>query len=95
MYVEDGSDLERLTRSNTVDWFPHLSTDGRRAVYLSYPPGTGGHPADLWVELMVVDDDDWSAPRSVARVFGGQGTINVNSWSPDGQSFAFVDYPIE
>ena len=42
---------------------------------------------------MLVRDGDWSAATSVARVFGGQGTINVNSWSPDDMRFAFVAYP--
>jgi len=30
----------------------------------------------------------------VAKVFGGQGTINVPSWSPDSLKFAFVSYQI-
>ncbi|NBZ90002.1 TolB family protein [Stagnihabitans tardus] len=89
----DGSGAERLSFAGTVDWFPHLSPDGARAVYLSYPPGTRGHPADLWVELKLVETD-WTQARTVARLFGGQGTINVNSWSPDGRSFAFVSYPM-
>lgn len=88
----DGTGVQRLTHSETVDWFPHLSGD--KAVYLSYPPGTRGHPADLWVELKLVTGD-WSHPQTVARLFGGQGTINVNSWSPDGRSFAFCAYPME
>lgn len=89
----DGSEMTRLTNSQTVDWFPHLSPDGKAAVYLAYPPGTQGHPADLWVDLMLVEADNWENARSVARILGGQGTINVNSWSPDSTSFAYVDYP--
>jgi TolB protein len=88
----DGSGAERLSHAETVDWFPHLSPDGTRAVYISFPPGTRGHPADLWVELQLVAGD-WGQPKPVARLFGGQGTINVNSWSPDSRSFAFVSYP--
>lgn len=91
----DGSDLGRLTSSETVDWFPHLSPDGRTAVYLAYPRGTVGHPPDLWVELMVVRDGRWAHPRSAVRLFGGQGTINVSSWAPDSHRFAYVAYPIE
>ena len=91
----DGSERARLTDNISVNWFPHLSPDGRLAAYLAYPPGTQGHPADLWVELMLVRDGDWSAASSVARIFGGQGTINVNSWSPDGMRFAFVAYPMD
>ena len=91
----DGSDVTRLTVSDTVDWFPHLSPDGRAIVYLAYPPGTAGHPADHWVELMVVLDGAWNNAVRAARLFGGQGTINVNSWSPDSRRFAYAAYPIE
>jgi Tol biopolymer transport system component len=90
----DGAERTRLTFSDTVDWFPHLSPDGTHAAYLAYPPGTAGHPADLWVDLMIVRDGNWRGPERAARVFGGQGTINVNSWSPDGRRFAYVAYPI-
>ena len=89
----DGSEMTRLSFSNTVDWFPHHAPDGSKVVYLAFPPGTRGHPADLWVELMLVENGDWENPRSMARLFGGQGTINVNSWSPDSTRFAYVAYP--
>jgi Tol biopolymer transport system component len=89
----DGSDLTRLTRSDTVDWFPHVAPDGMAAVYLAYPPGTRGHPADLAVKLMLVRDGDWSHPAEAAAFHGGQGTINVPSWSPDSRYFAYVAYP--
>ena len=91
----DGSGTTRLTDDINVNWFPHLSPDGRLAAYLAFPPGTEGHPADLWVDLMLVRDGDWPSAKSVARVFGGQGTINVNSWSPDSTRFAFVAYPMD
>lgn len=91
----DGTGVERLTDEASVDWFPHLSPDGQNAVYLSYPAGTKGHPADRWVDLKLVRGNDWSAVETVARLFGGQGTINVNSWSPDSKRFAFVAYPID
>lgn len=87
--------IERLISTDTVDWFPHLAPDGRFAVYLQYPAGTVGHPEDLDVELVVVDTADWTTPIVRLPVFGGQGTINVNSWSPDSQRFAFVSYPLE
>jgi TolB protein len=85
--------VERLASTDTVDWFPHLSPDGRLAVYLQYPAGTEGHPENLPVELVLVDVSDWSAPLARVPLFGGQGTINVNSWSPDATRFAFVSYP--
>jgi TolB protein len=90
---DGGGEVERLVSSDTVDWFPHLSPDGRTAVYLEYPAGTEGHPADKSVQLVVVGTDDWSRPRTRIAVPGGQGTINVNSWAPDSTRFAYVSYP--
>lgn len=86
--------VERLASTDTVDWFPHLSPDGHHAVYLQYPAGTEGHPENVPVELVVVDLSDWSAPLARVPLFGGQGTINVNSWSPDSRRFAYVSYPV-
>ncbi|MGI5239905.1 TolB family protein [Dactylosporangium sp. CA-139066] len=90
----DGTGLEQLTADDRVNWFPHIAPDGRHAVYLSYPPGTQGHPADLPVELRLVRADAWHAPQTVVELDGGQGTINVNSWSPDSRRFAYVAYPM-
>jgi TolB protein len=90
----DGSGIERLTEAPTVDWFPHLAPDGRTAVYLAYPAGTRGHPADLWVDLRLVRDGNWAGAETIVHLFGGQGTINVNSWSPDSTRFAYIAYPI-
>ncbi|MFV0458341.1 MAG: Gfo/Idh/MocA family oxidoreductase [Actinomycetales bacterium] len=91
---DGGGQLERLTASATVDWFPHLSPDGGHATYLAFPPGTIGHPADLPVEVRVVATKDWTTPLHTYPVMGGQGTINVNSWDPTGRRFAFVAYPL-
>jgi TolB protein len=90
---DGGGEVERLLSSGTVDWFPHLSPDGRTAVYIEFPPGTEGHPPDKEVALVVVGTDDWASPRERIRFAGGQGTINVNSWAPDSRRFAYVSYP--
>lgn len=90
----DGSDLDQLTFHQRVNWFPHLAPTGASAVYLSFPDGTEGHPADRDVHLVLVDGDDWQHGRTIAAFNGGQGTINVNSWAPDGSAFAYIDYPI-
>ena len=90
----DGGTLEHLVATDTVDWFPHLSPDGELATYISFPTGTLGHPADLNVEVRVVPVADWGRVLHAIPLFGGQGTINVNSWSPDGRRFAYVAYPI-
>ena len=91
----EGGPIERLVESESVDWFPHLSPDGELASYISFPPGTLGHPADLDVEVRVVRAADWRDVVWRFTLFGGQGTINVNSWSPDSRRFAFVAYPLE
>ncbi|WP_336697712.1 TolB family protein [Curtobacterium sp. USHLN213] len=90
----DGSELTQLTFDERVNWFPHLAPVGGLAVYLSFPEGTAGHPADKAVRLVLVRDNDWQNGTVVEEFNGGQGTINVNSWSPDGTAFAYVDYPL-
>ncbi|WP_344300265.1 hypothetical protein [Sinomonas flava] len=53
-----------------------------------------GHPADVLVHVVLADPADWAAERRRIEVFGGQGTMNVNSWAPDSSRFAYVGYPI-
>jgi TolB protein len=91
---DGGGTPERLVASETVDWFPHLSPDGQYGSYLSFPKGTLGHPADLDVVVHVVAAGDWGTSLRRYPLFGGQGTLNVNSWSPESQRFAFVAYPL-
>jgi Tol biopolymer transport system component len=87
----DGSGQRQLFADDQVNWFPHPSPDGRHLVYLAYPPGTLGHPADLDVALVLCDPDGGNR-RRVREFTGGQGTINVPSWSPDASAFAYVRY---
>ena len=89
----DGSQIEQLTFDDRVNWFPHVSPDGKSIVYISYPPGTTGHPPDKDVILrtMTADGKD---QRDLVAFVGGQGTINVNSWAPDSRRFAYVAYPV-
>lgn len=88
-----GELVEQLTFDERVNWFPHPSPDGSLVAYVSFPPGTSGHPADVDdVRVRLLDAD--GQIREVATVFGGQGTMNVPSWSPDGSAFAYVAYPI-
>lgn len=92
MRAADGSGLTRLTSDERVNWFPHLSPDGRHVLYLSFPPGTEGHPADRDVIVRVMDPEGRGG-RDVLAFHGGQGSLNVNSWAPDSRRFAYVDYP--
>ncbi len=89
----DGSDRERLTNDDRVNWFPKIAPDGHCLVYLSFPPGTRGHEANVPVIIRSMRPDGTDR-RDVAHVFGGQGTLNVNSWAPDSTHFAYVDYPL-
>ena len=89
----DGSGVEQLTFDERVNWFPHFWPDGERVVYLSYPAGTRGHPADKDVILRTMAPDG-SDQRDVVAFNGGQGTINVNSCAPDNTRFAYVAYPV-
>ena len=88
----DGGVIEQLTDDERVNWFPHPSPDGTQVAYVSFPSGTLGHPADVDVLVRLLDSN--GTVRDLAAVFGGQGTLNVPSWSPDGTRLAFVAYPL-
>ena len=88
----DGSGAERLTGDERVNWFPHPSPDGRWVAFLSYPPGTRGHPANRPVLIRMMTPDGQGIADVVA-LLGGQGTMNVNSWAPDSERLAYVAYP--
>ncbi len=87
----DGSDQEQLTFDDYNDWFPHVSPDGKQIVFLSYDKEvpSGDHPfyQQVYIRILPVSG---GTPRILSYVFGGQGTINVPSWSPDGKKIAFV-----
>ncbi|MCC7319532.1 MAG: PD40 domain-containing protein [Rubellimicrobium sp.] len=87
----DGTGLSRMTGDDAVNWFPHPSPDGAQVVYLAYPPGTRGHPADMEVTLRIMPAGGGEA-RILTALHGGQGTINVPSWAPDSRRLAFVRY---
>ena len=87
----DGSAQERVTNDETNDWFPHISPDGKWMVFLAYEKGVNGHPAGKDVQIMMMGTADKQV-HVLAKLFGGQGTINVPSWSPDSKRVAFVSY---
>ena len=87
----DGSVQRKLFADDHVNWFPHPSPCGRHLLYLAYPPGTTGHPADLPVALVLCNPDGTDR-RRVLEFTGGQGTMNVPNWASDGHAFAFVRY---
>ena len=87
----DGTDPLQITDDIYQNWFPHPSPDGRWLVFMSYPPEVDpwDHPYYRPVMLRLIDLEDMSI-RVIARLYGGQGTINVPSWAPDSKRFAFV-----
>jgi TolB protein len=84
---------ERITGDEHEDWFPHPSPDGKQIVLISFAKGTKGHPANQNVVIRTMTPDGKSL-HDMIRLFGGQGTMNVNSWSPDSQRFAYVSYEL-
>jgi Tol biopolymer transport system component len=87
----DGSEQEQLTDDRLNNWFPHIAPDGETIVFLSYlpavPPGDHPYYKQVYLRRMPVDG---GAPEVIAYLYGGQGTINVPSWSPDSEHVAFV-----
>ena len=87
----DGSGREQLTFDEYNDWFPHISPDGKWIVFISFLPDieVNSHPSYKRVMLRLMPASG-GAPKVIAFLYGGQGTINVPSWSPDSKSIAFV-----
>jgi Tol biopolymer transport system component len=89
----DGSEQEQLTNDEYNNWFPHVSPDGNRIVFISFNKDVpaGQHPPDKEVVLRTMTLSN-KRITVLTKLFGGQGTINVNSWSPDSRRLAFVSY---
>ena len=87
----DGSGQEQVFSDDLNNWFPHISPDGKWMVFLTYSADVQGHPEnkDVMLRLMSLADKKITV---LAKLFGGQGTINVPSWSPDSKQVAFVSY---
>jgi TolB protein len=87
----DGTNPQQLTNDKYNDWFAHISPNGKQMVYISYPPSvpSGDHPYYKRVMLRL-SSIEGGTPRVVAYLYGGQGTMNVPSWSPDSKYIAFV-----
>ncbi|GGK22275.1 hypothetical protein GCM10007962_15530 [Yeosuana aromativorans] len=88
----DGSNPKQLTfDTNYKDWFPHISPDGKWIVFISFPPDInfGDHPfyKQCVLRLMPIQGGE---PKIIAYLYGGQGSINVPSWSKDSKHLAFV-----
>ena len=93
----DGTEQTQMTfDENWNTWFPHISPDRTKVVMIAYKKGDvapGEHVPHKYVELRLMNADG-SDLKTIVELFGGQGTINVNSWSPDSKKFAYVRYRI-
>ncbi|SEN94896.1 TolB family protein [Paenibacillus sp. OV219] len=90
----NGSEQIQMTFDESNNWFPHISPDGEKVAYITYRKGDvapGDHPPNKEVEIRIMPSSGGEF-RTLVKLFGGQGTINVNSWSPDSKQLAFVSY---
>ena len=93
----DGSEQTQITHNERNNWFGHVSPDGKRVAYISYRKGDlepGEHLANMQVELWLMNADG-SDQHRILSLFGGQGSMNVNSWAGDSRRLAFVSYELE
>lgn len=93
----NGKEQTQMTFDTDMNsWFPHISPDGEKVVYIAYHDyevAPGDHTPNQNVELRMIPAEG-GEPKTLVKLFGGQGTINVNSWSPDSKKFAYVSYRI-
>ena len=90
----DGSGLTQMTDSDANNWFGHVSPDGKHVIYLTFAKGElepNEHLPNMYVSLGMMDYDGQNK-KKVLDLFGGQGSINVNSWAPDSRRIAYVKY---
>ena len=93
----DGSNQTHMVQEEANCWFPHVSPNGRLVTYIAYAKGDvepGDHPPNKNVELRLIPSEG-GASKTIVKLFGGQGTMNVNSWSPDNRTIAFVSYRLK
>ncbi len=93
----DGANPTHMVHEDANGWFPHVSPDGQWVVYIAYGKddvAPGDHPPNKHVELRLVPAAGGES-QTLLKLFGGQGTINVNSWAPDSRTIAFVSYRLK
>ena len=95
---KNGKEQTQMTFDKDMNsWFPHISPDGKKVVYIAYHDyevDPGSHIADLNVQLRMIPAAGGD-PEVLVEFFGGQGSINVNSWSPDSKKFAYISYRLK
>jgi TolB protein len=87
----DGADQEQITNDEFNNWFPHISPDGKWIAFITFTKVVAptDHPyyKQIYLRLLPIGGGQ---PKVIAYVYGGQGTMNVPSWSPDSARLAFV-----
>ena len=92
----DGSDPEQLTFDENSNWFPHVSPDNKWVAYIAYTSDQKqDHLFGKDVKLRLMNLKTKEIKDLTPVFFGGQGTINVPSWSPDSKKIAFIGYQVE
>ena len=93
----EGENQTQVTFDGDLNtWFSHISPDGEKVAAISYHKGD----SEPWEHLphknvlLRLFDPDGRNIRTAVELFGGQGTINVNSWSPDSRYFAYIKYEL-
>ena len=87
----DGTGQEQVTDDDYNNWFPHISPDGKWIAFISFPkdidPESHPYYKECYIRLMPIEG---GTPKVIAYIYGGQGSMNVPSWSPDSKKIAFV-----
>jgi Tol biopolymer transport system component len=94
----DGTEQQALTTGEFHDWFPHISPDGKWMVFMSFlkeEVKADDHPFYKHVYLRMLPVSGAGQPKVIAYIYGGQGTINTPSWSPDSKHLAFISNTAE
>nr|WP_319509996.1 hypothetical protein [uncultured Draconibacterium sp.] len=94
--LADGSNPEQLTFDEHSNWFAHPSPDNKWIVYIAYiHDQEQNHLFGKEVKLRLMNLETKEITDLTPVFYGGQGTINVPSWSPDSKKIAFVSYSIK
>ena len=89
--LPDGSQPEQVTFDDFKNWTPHPSPDGKSIVFISYDPSVTTHAANKDIALRILSTEDEKI-RTLVKLVGGDGSMNVANWSPDSKSLAYVSY---
>jgi Tol biopolymer transport system component len=89
----DGANVEQMTFDKFKNWTPHPSPDGKSVAFLSYGPDVTTHASNKDITLRILTPDD-DKTRMLMQLVGGNGSMNVNNWSPDSERLAFVTYEL-